>query len=266
MSLADELEVVIRLSISELRSMEGHQYMRGLKKERVVTQAMLENLPEPVQRYMNFTDVLGKPWINNVVLRQSGKFRMGFERPWMPMRAVQRFVTDPPSFVWNARFRVGGIPLLRASDEYSRGHGQMMGKLAGLITLFDVRGDELDQGAMVRYLSEMIWFPIAYLGENISWERVDSDSADVSFSDAGRTVTGRMFFDHEGRPINFTAKRYREIDGDFTLDQWSTPITGYGVRAGLNIPILGRAEWNLSQGNLVYVDLAIEEIKYNANG
>ena len=234
-----------------------------MKKERFVTQAMIDNLPEPVQRYMAFTNVLGKPWIETVVLRQSGKFRTGFDRPWMPMKAEQRFVTDPPSFTWNARFRIGGIPLLSARDMYSQGHGRMVGKLAGLIKLFDVIGDELDQGAMLRYLSEMIWFPIAYLGENITWESVDSDSADVYLSDAGRTVSGRMFFDQSGRPINFTAKRYREIDGDFSFDQWSTPIRGYGVRAGLNIPILGHAEWNLPQGDLVYVDIEIDEIKYN---
>ncbi len=64
----------------------------------------------------------------------------------------------------------------------------MFGKMAGLFTLFDVRGEELDQGAMLRYLSEMIWFPIAFLGDNITWQEIDERSAQVTFHDSGTSV------------------------------------------------------------------------------
>lgn len=238
--------------------------MKNSKEERLVTQAAIDNLPEPVQRYMHYSNVLGKPWIHTVILRQSGRFRTGPDRPWMPMKAVQTYVTDPPSFIWKAQFRIGGLPLIRARDEYSSGRGHMQGKLAGLITLFDVRGDKLDQGAMMRYLSEMIWFPTAFLGENISWKAIDSKSAEVSFSDAGNTVTGRLIFDSDGKPLNFVAQRYREIDGDFSLDQWSTPITEYGTLAGLNLPLRGQAVWHLQPNDFAYVDVVVEEIQYNS--
>ncbi len=229
----------------------------------LVSKSMLTDLPAPVQRYMSFTGVLGKPWIYSVVLKQVGKFRQGIDRPWMPMTAKQIYTISPPSFVWDARFTFMGLPLLRARDEYKSGRGRMYAKLAALITVFDVQGEKLDQGAMVRYLSEMIWFPIAFLGENIKWRAVDSHSADVQLVDAGKSVSGRLFFDDDGRPTNFTAKRYREIDGDFSLDAWSTPITGYGMRAGLHLPTQGQAVWNLQSGDLVYVDLKIEEVEYN---
>ena len=237
--------------------------MDDLKEGVLVSKSMLSDLPAPVQRYMSFTDVLGKPWINSVVLNQVGKFRQGLDRPWMPMTAKQIYTISPPSFVWDARFKIVGLPLLRARDEYRFGRGRMHGKLAGLITVFNVQGEKLDQGAMIRYLSEMIWFPIAFLGANITWQAVDSHSTDVQLIDAGKTVSGRMFFDDEGRPTNFTAMRYREIDGDFSLDAWSTPITGYGERAGLKLPTQGQAVWNLQSGDLMYVDLEIEEVEYN---
>lgn len=228
-----------------------------------VTESMLADLPEPVQRYMEFTGVLGRPWIHDVVLKQVGRFRQGLDRPWMPMRASQTYSVSRPSFVWDARFKIMGLPLLRARDEYQSGRGHMYGKLAGLVTVFDVTGEELDQGAMLRYLSEMIWFPTAFLGENTAWRAIDDHSAEVQFSDAGKTVTGRLFFDDDGRPANFTAKRYREVGGDFLLDTWSTPITGYGERAGLQLPTQGQAVWNLESGDFVYVDLEIEEVEYN---
>ena len=40
----------------------------------LVTDSELKDLPDPVQRYMSFTGVLGKPWIHNVVLKQAGRY------------------------------------------------------------------------------------------------------------------------------------------------------------------------------------------------
>jgi hypothetical protein len=237
--------------------------MEAEEQSLLVSENMLENLPEPVQRYMHCTGVPGKPWINRVALKYTGKFRQGLDRPWMPMSAKQVYTISPPSFIWDARFKVMGLPMLRARDEYSSGQGHMFARLAGLITVFDVRGEQLDQGTMIRYLSEMIWFPTAFLGENITWQAVDDHSADVQFEDAGKSVKGRLFVDDDGRPTNFTAMRYREIEGDFSLDPWSTPLTSYGVHAGLNLPTHGQAVWNLESGELTYAELQIEEIKYN---
>lgn len=230
----------------------------------VVTEDLLFDLPEPIKRYMSYTGVVGKQWVDTVRLKQVGKFRLGLDRPWMPMTAEQIYTTNPPGFVWNARFKIAGIPILRARDKYESGHGHMFGKLAGIYTIFDTRGDELDQAAMVRYLSEMVWFPTAFLGKNISWQAIDDNSAEVTFSDIGKSVSGRLHFDAEGRLTNFSTMRYREINGDFSLDPWSTPITGYGERAGLNLPVSGQAVWNLPSGDLLYIDVEITTVEYNS--
>jgi len=234
-------------------------------QQRLVTQDMLARLPEPVQRYLEYTGVVGKPWVETVYLRQTGKFRQGFDRPWMPMSAEQWYTTNPPGFLWKARFKLAGLPLLRAEDKYQSGSGHMYGKLAGMITVFDQRGEKMDQGAMLRYLSEMIWFPAAFLGENITWEEVDENSAQVTLIDQGRSVSGLIYVDEAGKFTNFTAHRYREVNGDFSLDPWSTPVEEYGVRAGLNLPIRGKAVWNLPEGDLDYVDLEITELEYNTS-
>jgi hypothetical protein len=142
----------------------------------------------------------------------------------------------------------------------------MFAKLAGLVTVFDVRGEELDQGTTVRYLNEMMWFPSAFLGENITWQGVDDSCARVTFHDRGQQVSARMDFDEAGRLVNFCTKRYREVQGEFSLDDWSMPITGYGVLAGLNLPVQGQAVWHLPSGDLPYADLTITEIEYNSGG
>jgi hypothetical protein len=229
----------------------------------LVTPEMLQDLPEVVQRYLNYTAIIGKPQIDTVYLRQTGKFRQGLDRPWMPMSAEQWYTTNPPGFLWKAQFKLAGLPLLHAQDKYQSGQGHMFGKLAGLFTVFNVRGEKLDQGAMLRYLSEMIWFPSAFLDENITWKSRDDHTAEVTFTDHGKSVSGLMHFDETGEFTNFTADRYREIDGDFSLDPWATPVERYGVLAGLNLPVHGKAVWNLPEGDFAYVELEITEIKYN---
>jgi hypothetical protein len=237
--------------------------MQGTKNDRLVTAEMLRNLPGPVQRYMNYTGVVGKPWINTVRIRYTGKFRMAADRPWMPIRAEQFYTTDPPAFLWKARFKMAGLWLMSGQDRYQAGHGDMFGKVAGLFTVFDARGPEMDQGTMMRYLNEMSWFPIAFLGDNITWQAVDDRSADVTFTDCGKSVSARLTFDEAGRLTDFVAQRYRENKGSFSFDTWSTPMTKYGVLAGLNLPIRGQAVWKLPSGDLSYADLELQEIEYN---
>lgn len=234
------------------------------KDQHLVTADMLDKLPAPVQRYLDFTSVVGKEWIDTVHLKQSGDFRRGEDQPWMPVSANQYYTTDPPGFAWEARFKVAALPLLRTRDTYKDGHGRMFARLAGLFKFFDVTGEQLDQGSMLRYLNEMMWFPTAFLGDNVAWQEVDEQTAEVTFSDHGRSVSGRMHFDDEGRLRDFTAMRYYlEADGSFTLRSWSTPITDYGSFEGLNLPVRGEAVWHLPSGELPYARLEVTSIEYN---
>ena len=118
----------------------------------------------------------------------------------------------PPEFVWYATLHIGLIPIVRARDMYRTGAGNMLIKAASLITAADAKSTEIDQGEMVRYLSEMMWFPSAFLEDNVSFEAVDARSARVTLTDRGRTATGTLFLDADGRLIEFVAQRYAGRD------------------------------------------------------
>lgn len=215
---------------------------------------------------MRWTGVIGKPWLHTAYVRQAGRFRTGIDKPWMPMAAEQIFTVDPPGMVWKARFRMFGLPLMKARDSYRDGQGHMYGKAAGLFTIFDDRGEALSLGTQTRFLSEIIWFPIAYLSPCITWTAVVYGSADVALTDHGRTVSGRMFFDKLGRPVTFETMRYMGQNGQYTLTPWHTPSTEWGVRSGLNIPVRGEVSWILPEGKLTYGDFNIVEVVYNRPG
>src|SRR5258708_9553482 len=106
-----------------------------VEKARTVTADMLKSLPEPVRRYLTYSGVVGKAWIDSARVRYACKFRMGADRPWMPITAEQYYMTNPPGFVWKARLKIAGLPLFHGDDRYNAGHWHMVGKLAGLFIL-----------------------------------------------------------------------------------------------------------------------------------
>lgn len=235
-----------------------------LNHQRLVTAYMLQNLPEPAQRYLNYTGVVGQPWINMVRIKYTGIFCLAADKPWLPIKAEQVYTTNPPEFHWKARLKMMGLWIFSGSDTYKAGHGHMFGKVAGLYTVFDERSVEIDQGTMMRYLNEMMWFPIALLSDYITWQAVDDHSCDVTFTDCGKSVTARLIIDELGRMTDFIAKRwYRENKGPYTLDTWTTPMTEWGKLAGLNLPIRVQAVWKLPAGDFPYADVKVTEVEYN---
>jgi hypothetical protein len=125
----------------------------------------------------------------------------------------------------------------------------------------DAKGEGMDQASMMRYLSEMIWFPTAFLGDNVSFEAADDSSVRVTLTDHGRIATATLRVDEQGRLTEFVAKRY--LDERRGLETWSIPINGYGEFEGLRLPIRGKAVWKLTGGDFEYLDVAITELEYD---
>jgi hypothetical protein len=228
----------------------------------VVTEEMLTGLPDPVRRYLRYTGIIGRPVPGTIRLHQEGRMRPGPGQPWMPLQAEEHYSVQPPGFVWAGTLRAGPVTVARARDMYAEGHGRMLVKVASLWPVADASGTQTDQAAMMRYLSEMIWFPAAFLAGNISFEAVDDSSARVTLTDHGQTATGILFFDPQGRLTNFVAKRYRAADAS-DPETWSTPVTGYGEFEGLRLPSCGKAVYQLPGGDFDYIEVTITSLHYD---
>jgi hypothetical protein len=224
----------------------------------LISEAMLDDLPEPVQRYLRYAEVIGKPLVRRVHLRQSGRILLASGTPWIPLKAEQWYSVRPPGFIWSATVHVGPIPIVRARDMYRTGEGCMLIKAASLVTVADAKGVEIDQREMVRYLSEMIWFPSAFLEDNVTFEAIDPGSARVTLIDADRTATGTLFVDSEGRLTEFAARRYIGSN----LETWSVLVDAYGEFEGLKLPVRGKAMWKLAEGGQEYIDVTVTALQY----
>jgi len=230
-----------------------------------VTAAMFDGLPRIVQRYLEWSGVEGCAVPTSMSLRQTGRLRSAEDKPWRPFTAREDFVTGPPCFTWQARMRIAGLPVVHASDSYIDGHGRMEVRLARVRTLADLRGPEMDEASLLRFLNELAWLPAAYLLPCIRWAEVDDTHARVSITDAGRTVAATMTFARTGRPISFAALRHRHHgNGRFSKDVWVTPFTEYGLLGGLCVPVAGWAEYRLASGPLRYIELHVDHPASNA--
>jgi hypothetical protein len=244
------------------RDVQALQARASRGRAGVVTEEMLAGLPEPVGRYLRYTGVVGRPVPGTIRLHQEGRMRPGPGQPWLPLEAEEHYSVQPPGFVWAGTARLGPLAVARARDMYAEGRGRMLVKVASLWPVADASGEQTDQAAMMRYLSEMIWFPAAFLAGNISFEAVDDSSARVTLADHGRTATATLFFDEQGRLIDLVAKRYRTA-GSSDPATWSTPVTGYGEFEGLRLPSRGKATWRLPGGDLEYIEVTITDLHYD---
>ena len=174
----------------------------------VVEAQELEKLPPPVRRWLAVSGTVGRPRATTVRLKQRGEMRTGPDKPWMPVAAEQYFSVDPPGFVWSVNARMMGVLPIAGRDRYADGHGHMLIKLASLLTVADGVGAEIDQGAVLRYLGEIVWFPSAALSDTISWEAIDERSARATMRHAGVTASAVFAFDERGRFASLTADRY----------------------------------------------------------
>lgn len=229
----------------------------------LITEAHLLPLPEVVQRYLRYSQVVGKEPIRTVRLKQRGKFRQGAQHPWMKLDAEEYYSVNPPRFVWVGTLRKAGFPLVRARDRYWDGKGNMQIKLGTFFTIADPTGAAMDQASLMRYLNEMMWFPTAFLAPHVSFVPVDQTSAKVTLTDGGKHVTATMYFDEEGRLTNFVAPRSRGMSGTSELATWSTPVSAYGEFGGFKLPLKGKAVWKLPEGDLEYMDVVIPALEYN---
>lgn len=222
-------------------------------------------IPAPVARYLRMAGVDGRPWIAHARIRQQGTFRTAPDREWAPTRAEQVFATEPPAMVWSAEIRMPpGLPV-RVRDRYFDGVGSMYARLGYFMTVVDASGDAINEGALVRFLSESVWFPsMLSPSPRLTWEPIDDDRAVAVLTDGDVRARGVFHFDGEGRITRFEADRDRAVGDAVSRERWTCHYGDYGDASGWTIPMSGEAEWNLSDGDFSYYRLTISDVAYVA--
>ncbi len=217
------------------------------------SEAQTIGLPEPVRRYFKYALKDNQRLISNARLIHGGQFKPS--KKWVPIRGEEYFTVNPPGFAWFAK-----LGFISGRDMYYDGSGRMQIKLLSLIKLVDGKGEDFNQGELVRWLSETPWFPTALLPSgNVTWEPMDSASAKVTLTDHGLAVEAAFFFNEMGQIIKFKAKR----QGEEKLQDWICQYSDYREDDGMHVPFCGEASWISESEDARYAKFTIERIEYD---
>ena len=216
----------------------------------------LEGLPAPVQRYFKHVLPEEQPYVESVRLKHDGRFKSGVDKDWTDIKGEQYFTSATPGFLW-----VGKTSLFTARDMYIRDQGRLVVKLFSLVKVVDEKGSHVDQGELLRWLGESVWFPTNLLPrKNLEWSPVNDTSARVTFTHNGISVYLDVFFNENDEIVRLETERYMEKG---RLEKWSGELSDYRDVNGIKIPMHIQASWDLKEKTHTYADFQIQTIEFD---
>lgn len=234
-------------------------------QDEIITEADLAPLPEPVQRYLRYANVLNRPRVKCVKVRQKGLMSTSPSQKGMPIEAVQySTLVGPLMRIWYARAKIGPFNVLTGYDRFENGAGRMLMRLLSLFPVVDVQGPEVDMSALITFVNDMVMWPTAFLSEYIHWEPIDRLSACAQVQVGEQRFSAVLCFNEIGEMVDFiTEDRYMLQGKSSVRTKWSTPFRKYRTANGLRIPSEGEAVWHLPDGEFPYIQLTIGDVQYD---
>jgi hypothetical protein len=231
------------------------------------TRAKVQKLPAPVANYLSraIGESPGARWVR---FRHGGRFRTKLDGPWQRIAGQQYNVADPPGFVWWGRLPLMPGVWVDARDRCAGGEGGMRVSLESSITLFDREGIEIDQGSMLRLLSDLVLLPWVFRDERyVSWEAIDARRARASLRVGPSTVTGVFEFGADGLPSGFFADRFLDTgSGTPKLLPWSGEYGDYRRVVGYLVPHHFVGYWHQAGERIPYADFRLHTPEYDPVG
>ncbi len=174
----------------------------------------------------------------------------------MNIRGEQYFTTEKPGYIWK-----GATTMFTARDMYIADKGRLMVSVFSLINIVDGKGGQYNQGELLRWLAEGIWFPTNLLpGEQLQWFPIDAQTAKFTFSYNDLSLFYIVTFNDNGEIKQLETKRYMNKE---KLETWIGKLTNYKEINGIIVPTTIEAIWRLEKGDFSYAKFNVKKIEYN---
>ncbi len=252
-----------------LRATFEREVTRGLARsgpQALVSEPDIAPLPSPVQRYLRYVGVVGRPRVRDFRVRFTGRIRSGPSAPWMALRAEQYSFTDRPTRLFFMQARTFGLPV-EALHAYVDEQASMRVELVSLVRIVNARGPEFTAAETVTLFNDMcVMAPATLIDPAVRWEPVDATQTRAAFTASGHTITATLIFDGEGRLVDFFSDDRPSLDGNgvtFSRQRWSTRLSGYRAFGPYRLASRGETRYQAPQGEYAYGELAMENIDYN---
>lgn len=221
----------------------------------------LSHLPEPVRQYLYYSGVVNKPKVASMKAVFSAEMR-GKGLDWFRLTAEQYNFFDTPKRLFFLKAKVKGLPVL-GYHVYKENKARMIVKMLSLLPVVDERGNQLVEAETVTFFNDMCFLaPATLIDRRIQWEQLDSLSVRAQFTNWGRTISAKLYFNNEGQLVNFVS------DDRYDMNQkkkfrFSTPLSDYREINGYRLANYGEARWHYPEGVFVYGKYRLQNIRYN---
>jgi len=223
---------------------------------KVFTYDQLSNLPAPVQRYFKHVLNDGQPYISYVRLTHDGQFKADLKKDWTPIKGEEYFTTAQPGFIWK-----GKTSLFTALDMYIAKKGRLAVFLLSLFKIVDSHGDKYNQGELLRWLGECVWFPTSLLpGEFLEWQAINDTSAKLLYKYNNMSLVYTVRFNDKDEIEQLETERYM---GEGGLQKWIVKCANYKKRNGMFIPTTAEVLWRLKDWDFSYAKFNVKKLEYN---
>lgn len=231
----------------------------------LISEEDLSHLPGPVRRYLQYAGVVGTEKVRKIHMKANGEMRLDREKNWAAVDVDQISYFDEMTRLFYITMNFKGIDIAGV-HHYEEAKAIMKIKLLDLFTVADAAGPEMDMGETVTVFNDIcILAPSKLIEDNIRWEEIDDHRAKAYYTNKDITVSAILFFNDEGRLIDFHSEdRYHfNSDGSYSRIPWSTPIGEYRNINGLNLPSYAEAVWHYDEGDFSYARFNIVDLEVN---
>lgn len=260
--------------IAALLSMGSQLFENGFKKDvqerlqssppastETMTEADLQDLPDPVQRYLKYAGVLHRPKVRNARIVFDGEMR-GKGKEYFPFTSVQYNFFDDPARLFFMQATMSGLSVY-GYHRYAAGTATMTIRLFGIYPVLYKKGDTMNKAETVTLFNDMcLLAPATLIDKRISWTTLDKNMVKGTFTNGRITVSAVLYFREDGQLVNFVSGDRTDVS---VMKQypWSTPVSNYKLMNGINVMTYGEAIWHYPDGQFTYGKFNLRSIAYN---
>lgn len=232
-----------------------------------ITEQDISNLPALFQNYLKMCGVVGQERVNNVKIVFKGRMRSNPDEPWMYFTSEQYNFFDKPTRAFYIKAKKMGIPA-NGLHLYQEEKAFMKIKLARLLKIIDVDGQEMNQSETVTFLNDICFFAPAVLVDmdNIEWKELNGKQLEATYKTGSQTIKAVLEFNEEGRLINFISNDRYELAGTEAHQRpWFTPVSEYGTFGKNILPKKAGAWYKRPEGDFCYGEFTTVKVSYNVH-
>ena len=238
----------------------------NLSKSEVLSMKEIVDLPPIIQKWLIQSGAVGRPKTQVGRLEQKALMKLKpNQKKWYPANAIQYTTTNPPSFIWKVKVTMNKLMWFKGRDTFVDGKGTMLIKLNSLFNIVNEQGGKIDEGALQRYLSEIVWFPSTAINSYLTWRELDDFSAEAIMDYQGTTGSVKFFFNENGDFEKLTALRYKGNEPNAKRLEWSIKANAHRIFEGIKIPSKFQVTWKLEEGEWTWLEMEVVNVQYNEN-